>query len=148
MRVMSSDATCEIRRLDPEDVESVLEAASLFDHQPQRQWSANFLARTGNHLLIAYLDDVAAGFVSGVEIGHPDKPMEMLIYELGVDEPYRRRGIGRALVQTLGELARTRDCKAMWVPIEPDNEAAVATYRSAGADAPESAAIMSWSLDP
>ena len=35
----------------------------------------------------------------------------------------------------------------MWVPIELDNEAAVATYLSAGAGPPEPASTMSWEFE-
>ena len=34
---------------------------------------------------------------------HPDKGTEMLLYELGVDESYRRRGIGRVVAQVEGK---------------------------------------------
>ena len=136
-----------IRRLTPADVDAVLAAAALFDSAPTAEWAAQFLTREGHHLLIASVDDVPAGFVSGVETIHPDKGTEMLLYELGVDEPYRRRGIGRALSRQLLAIARERGCYGMWVPLELDNEAAVATYRSAGADEPEGAVTMTWSLD-
>ena len=84
------------------------------------------------------------GFV--FEPSSPAKGTEMLLYELGVDEDHRRRGVGRALVVALLDIADGLGCRGMWVPIEPDNDAAVATYRSAGADAPEPAAIMSWTF--
>jgi hypothetical protein len=32
----------------------------------------------------------------------------------------------------------------MWVPTEPDNEPAIATYRSAGAEGPDQTVILSW----
>ena len=64
---------------------------------------------------------------------HPDKGVEMCLYELAVAEPYRRRGIGRALIERLAGLARERGCYDMWVGVDTDNEPALAAYRSAGA---------------
>ena len=59
----------------------------------------------------------------------------MFLYELAVDEPFRRRGIGRQLVTALADLAVGRGCYGMWVGVDAgDNAAAVATYRSAGAE--------------
>ena len=72
------------------------------------------------------------GFVSGVEVTHPDKGTEMFLYELAVDEPFRRRGIGRALVERLAALARDAGCYGMWVITDDDNEAARATYEGTG----------------
>ena len=78
-----------------------------------------------------------AGFVTGIEIAHPDKGVEMMLYELGVDDAYRRRGIGRALVEELEALARETGCAGMWVPVEHGNDMAIALYRACGADEPE-----------
>ncbi len=139
--------TIEIRRLTPGDIDVVLAVGHLFDNEPRPDWTAAFLARDGHHMLLATFDGTTVGFITGIENLHPDKGAEMMLYELGVDEPFRLRGIGRALVSALGALARQRGCSAMWVPIEPDNVAAIATYLAAGADPPEPAATMSWALD-
>jgi ribosomal protein S18 acetylase RimI-like enzyme len=56
----------------------------------------------------------------------------MFLYELAVDEPSRRRGIGRALVERLTAVARQAGCYGMWVITDEDNEAARATYEGAG----------------
>jgi ribosomal protein S18 acetylase RimI-like enzyme len=139
--------TIEIRHLTPDDIDEVMAAGHLFDDLPRRDWTAAFLAREGHHMLLATVDDEPAGFVTGIENLHPDKGAEMLLYELGVDDAFRRRGIGRSLVIALSDLAVERGCSEMWVPIEPDNDAAIATYLSAGADPPEAAATMSWEFD-
>lgn len=135
-----------ISRLGPSDVEVVLAAGALFDNAPEQAWTRRFLSEPGHHLLLARVDGTPAGFVTGVEIAHPDKDVEMLLYELGVDEAFRRRGIGRELVQALLALASKRGCRAMWVPIDADDAVAEATYRSAGAQTKEATAILTWEI--
>jgi ribosomal protein S18 acetylase RimI-like enzyme len=68
----------------------------------------------------------------------------MFLYELAVAPDERNRGIGRELVQSLAELARGRGCYGMWVGTEPDNAAALATYRAAGASAAEPFVLLEW----
>jgi ribosomal protein S18 acetylase RimI-like enzyme len=72
----------------------------------------------------------------------------MFLYELSVDPDHRNRGIGTALVGALADLARARDCYGMWVGTEPDNAAALATYRAAGASLPEPSVTLEWIFDP
>lgn len=138
--------TPRIVKIGQGDAAPVLEAAHLFDNPPVSRLVDEFLRRDGHHLLIAYVEGEPAGFVTGVEVTHPDKAVEMLIYELGVAAEHRRRGIGRALVESMRELARDMGCRGMWVALEPDDEPATATYRAAGAGPIEPAAIMSWDL--
>ena len=136
----------DIRRLGPDDVEAVLMASQLFDEPADPAWARTFLAREGHHLLMAFEEGTPIGFVSGVETIHPDKGTEMFLYELGVDDEYRRRGIGKALVGALADLAIEQGCHGMWVGTEPDNAGAIATYRAAGAGEPEPFVTMSWTF--
>jgi ribosomal protein S18 acetylase RimI-like enzyme len=128
------------------ELEIVLAASELFDHPPTEPYAHRFFEREGHHLLLAVEDGAAVGFVSGVETTHPDKGTEMFLYELSVAESHRRRGIGTALVDALAEVARDRGCYGMWVGTESDNDAALATYRAAGADEPEPCVTLSWTF--
>ena len=111
------------------DAAAVTAAAELFDEPPQEAATARFLGSPDHHLLLAYDDDRPVGMVSGVETTHPDKGTEMFLYELGVAEDARRRGVATALVNALAALARERGCYGMWVGVDTDNAAALATYR-------------------
>jgi ribosomal protein S18 acetylase RimI-like enzyme len=134
----------EVRRISV--VDDVVAAGGLFDHRPWPEWAARFLSSPGHHLLLAYQDGVPAGMVTGVELTHPDKGTEMFLYELGVDEAHRGRGIGKALVAALAELAREHGCYGMWVLTDDDNPAALATYRGAGAGDESRQVMLSWSF--
>lgn len=121
-------------------------AEGLFDGPARLDWSERFLFAPGHLMLIAYVDDIPAGMVSGVEMSHPDKGTEMCLYELSVDEGYRRRGIGRALTEALADEAKARGCYGMWVGVDTDNEAALATYTSAGSRDEGVFAMRGWPL--
>jgi ribosomal protein S18 acetylase RimI-like enzyme len=134
-----------IAPLGPGDEDVVLASADLFDRPPTEAWTARFLSSDGHHLLVAVDDtEKPIGFVSGVETTHPDKGTEMFLYELSVDAQHRKQGVGRALVEALADLARRRGCYGMWVATEPDNAAALATYRAGAAMPPEPCVTLSW----
>jgi aminoglycoside 3-N-acetyltransferase I len=135
----------DVRRLGPGDEEAVHAARSLFDEPPDDQATRRFLADSTHHLLVAYdRTDMPLGFVSGVELTHPDKGIEMFLYELGVDESARRQGLGRTLVQALAALAREQGCYDMWVLADADNEAAHATYLRAGGREASQPVLLEW----
>ncbi|WP_137989236.1 GNAT family N-acetyltransferase [Streptomyces vilmorinianum] len=126
----------------------LLAAEHLYDGPAREEWAARFLAAPGHLMLIAYAEDgFPAGMVSGIEMLHPDKGVEMCLYELSVDEGYRRRGIGRALTEALAAEARARGCYDLWVGVDTDNEAALRTYRSAGARDESAFAMLTWEFD-
>jgi ribosomal protein S18 acetylase RimI-like enzyme len=136
----------ELQWMTSGDVDTIEAASYLFDDDIDREWTEKFLRQPNHHLCIAYIDDEAVGFVSGVEITHPDKGTEMLMYELGVDDEYRRRGIGRSLVVALRDLARARGCSGVWVAVDDDNEPALAMYRALGPDEEARTVIPWWDL--
>jgi ribosomal-protein-alanine N-acetyltransferase len=136
------------------DETSVARAAHLFDDVPSREWTALFLDDPGHHLFIAYGageftgDSVPVGFVSGTEVYHPDQAPTMFLNELGVDLPYRGRGIGRALVDALSQLAASRGCTSTWVLTERDNLAALAIYDVGDAARDDHIVMVEWEHEP
>jgi [ribosomal protein S18]-alanine N-acetyltransferase len=136
----------KIVRLGPGDEGLVLAGTDLFDAAPTQDWTERFLASEGHHLFLALAGDEAIGFVSGVETTHPDKGTEMFLYELSVHPDHRNRGVGRALVAALAELARSRGCYGMWVLTDADNAPALAAYRGAGASEPEASVMLTWTF--
>lgn len=136
--------TVELRPLNLDDVEAVLAAEHLFVANPTREWATLFLERGGHHLIFAEEEGRAVGFVSGMEISHPDKGTEMLLYELSVAEDFRHQGVGEGLCRALAEQAKAEGCYGMWVPMSAANEAASATYTAAGASPAQAATIAIW----
>jgi ribosomal protein S18 acetylase RimI-like enzyme len=129
------------------DAAAVHRAADLFDSPPLPEPTDRFLADPTHHLLLAYDEsDRAVGMISGIETTHPDKGTEMFIYELGVAPAARLQGVATQLVKALADLARRRGCYGMWVGTEPDNAAAQATYRRAGANEEAPFLLLSWDL--
>jgi GNAT superfamily N-acetyltransferase len=122
--------------------DAAAEAAALFDDPIDIGATGAFLADERHHLLIGYIGGQPAGFATAVELLHPDKPQpEMFLYELGVAEEYRRRGVATALMQRLVELCHERNCGEMFVLTDERNAAGAATYAKAGGK-PEAAGVM------
>ncbi len=127
------------------DIETLLSGAELFDDRPQAAAASRFLDSPDHHLLFAWDDtDQPVGFISGVELTHPDKGSEMYVNELGVAEAARRQGVATLLVEALAALAKDAGCYGMWEVSETENTAALATYRRAAAAEQTSATVFSW----
>jgi ribosomal protein S18 acetylase RimI-like enzyme len=138
----------EIWRAEPGGEERVQAAEHLFDHRVDLDATRRFLANSDNELLIAYLDDEPAGFVSGTELTHPDRAQpELFLNELGVDAAHRGRGIGRALVASLWDRAQARGCRGMWVLTDDANAAANKVYAAAGGTRARDEVMYQWGAD-
>jgi ribosomal protein S18 acetylase RimI-like enzyme len=137
-------ADMEIRT--PGSAREIEAAASLFDAPLDARAVVRFLASDTHHLLIAYEDERPVGFVTGVEMTHPDKGTEIFVYELGVLEHAQNRGIGRALVRALSGIAIARGCYGMWVLTDADNDAAFRTYERAGGKRSEGQVMFDWTF--
>lgn len=124
----------EIRRLGPPDTNQVIGAARLFDEPPDRAAVERYLADERNVFLLALQGDEPAGFLRGTELAQlKSERRQMFLYEIGVDERVRRRGIGRELVLFLLRHCRERGLEEVFVLTDPANDAAVKLYLSTGA---------------
>ena len=92
--------------------------------------------------LAAFDEAEPVGFVLGYVLPrrHGD-PSILFVYEVEVDESYRRRGIATALMRRLGEVAGAREG---FVLTEHDNEAANSLYRSVGG---QSVDVVQWDFE-
>jgi GNAT superfamily N-acetyltransferase len=68
----------------------------------------------------------------------------VFLYEIGVVEQHRRKGIGRALIEHLIATAKADGCWKMSVPTNRSNKAAMALYRSAGGEEGAADATGFW----
>jgi ribosomal protein S18 acetylase RimI-like enzyme len=136
--------TVEIIILRPGD-EPVLSriAAGVFDDPIVPQAAREFLTDPRHHLAVATEAGLVVGFASGVHYVHPDSPRpEFWINEVGVAPAQQGRGLGKALVQALLNVARDLDCLEAWVLTERDNAPALQLYKSVGGDADHGETIM------
>jgi ribosomal protein S18 acetylase RimI-like enzyme len=66
---------------------------------------------------------------------------------LDVAEHAQRRGHGHALVAAFVDHARAMGCHEVWVLTDDDNQAALATYASAGGERePDDQVMLVWTL--
>lgn len=128
-----------------EDPARIVANSDLFDAPVTSSGATDFLRRPGHLMFLAESGDgQGIGFVTGVEMRHPDKGAEMFVYELGVEEEWQRKGVARALLHALRAEGLRRGCVAMCTGTESDNAAAIATYRSVGAVVDDRSVFITW----
>lgn len=126
-------AQLRVVRLSPGDTERVHAAAALFAHPPDDQAVRAYLASPTDHLFIAYLDGQPAGFARAHDLRRLDgmRP-KLLLYEIETAPQFRRRGVGRAMVEAAKECGRVRNAHLMFVITTRGNTAAMRLYASTG----------------
>jgi ribosomal protein S18 acetylase RimI-like enzyme len=123
-----------IRRLEPGDEARLQEVCRRFKERvPSHAEAARLLAQDDVSVWVAEVDgEEVAGFAYAYVLLRIDGATSVFLYELDVDERFRRRGLGRALVEEARALAERSGAAKMWVETSEDNEAAKRTYAAAG----------------
>lgn len=122
----------------------LLRGAEMFDHAVDPAQLAAFLADPAQELIFAVAEGVPVGFASGTVLLHPDKRPAFLVNEVGVEPPWRRRGVATALCGALMARARARGCVGIWLATEAENAAARALYRKLGARETRGVVVCDW----
>ena len=135
-----------IRRLASGEEQLLQELCRRFkDHVPSDEEAVAVLARADLPIWVAEVDGELAGFAYAHVLLRIDGDTSVFLYELGVDERFQRRGLGRALVEEARALGRELGAKEMWVETSYDNEPAKRTYAAAGgAEFPEPVLTFEW----
>src|SRR3712207_4435132 len=130
-----TDQRLAVERLTAVDDELASRLNALFDEGTE--WDAEqgrgFLGNPDNLFLIARWGERVCGFLTAHRLQRVDRRRaEVLLYEIGVDDPYRRRGVGTALIAAVQRWAKEVDADEVWVLTDTDNAAAKAFYSSTG----------------
>lgn len=134
-----------IKRLDVGD-ESILEFLALHDadfdlddrgapHQPlELETTKRFLEHPDVLLWVAVDENAIVGFLQcNIILLRSRLGQELVLYEIGVHQNWRRQGIGRALLNQMETWMRENNVAVVWVLA--DNQEAVEFYRSSGFEA-------------
>lgn len=101
---------------------------------PGENYLKNQLSRDDFHVYVAIENDQVVGGLTANEIPMFDKEEnEMFLFEIGVNEEFRRKGIAKALVKELKSLCVKKGIKVIFLGTSQDNLAAKQLYASTGA---------------
>lgn len=103
---------------------------------PERDYLAKLLE--DDHLLVitATLEGEVIGGLTAYRLpSYEEMASTIYIYDLGIKEAFRMKGIGKKLVNFLLDYAQNHQVKAIFVDTEEvDNEEAIAFYNTVGFD--------------
>jgi ribosomal protein S18 acetylase RimI-like enzyme len=124
----------DVRRLEPGDEEIVRALTDRQRYEPLTAASARrFLTEPHNLMVVAFDGGAPVGFVLGYELQRRHGPeRSVFVYDVDVEERYRRRGIGTKLIGHLFELGRQNGATDAFVLTDQSNETAMAFYRALG----------------
>lgn len=136
-----------------ETVDAALAAALNAQFDEDMAWDAaqgaRFLANPANLLLVARWQGGVCGFLTAYRLQRVDRRRaEVLLYEIGVDERFQRRGVGRALVEACKAWATEVGAAELWVLTEADNEGGMGLYAATGGVAdPPGTTLFAYDLE-
>jgi GNAT superfamily N-acetyltransferase len=117
------DISIDLIALEESNAELAKYVIERIKHAPGADPS-EFLARDGSVAFAATIDDEPVGWAYGYVLERPDGDRTMLLYEMEVAAPWRRKGIGRQLVGAFRDSAAENRCSSMWLITDDDNVSA------------------------
>ena len=148
---MSSKGLLTVRRETAVDAGLAAELDAIFDEG--MSWDAEqgqrFLAHPDTLLLVARWNGEVCGFLSAYRLQRFDRRQaEVLLYEIGVEESFQRRGAGRALVEEAKRWAAEVSADELWVLTEDDNAPARALYATTGGREQTNMTMFEYRVEP
>lgn len=133
-----------IQRLGPDDLAGMRamldmlgvafeEPHTFRDAPPDDAYLARLLGRDHFVALAAFDRDIAVGGLCAYVLEKFEQARaEVYIYDLAVDDRYRRRGIATALIEALKPIARAAGGWTIFIQADPPDAPAVALYTKLG----------------
>lgn len=93
----------------------------------------NLLAKDDFHVIVALQGEKTVGGLTAYELaGYKDEGQEMFLFEMGVEEASRRKGVGTALIEKLKQICGEKGISEMFVDAFAENSPACKLYESTG----------------
>jgi aminoglycoside 3-N-acetyltransferase I len=139
---VSSDVA--VRVLGADDVVTLLALLSLFGkvfddratyegNPPDHEYLQRLLASENFVVIVASRDSQVVGGLAGYVLPKFEQARsEFYLYDLAVDERYRRQGIATALIEELRALAAQRGIYVIFVQADYGDDPAIALYTRLG----------------
>lgn len=117
-----------MRAMTQADVDAVLAIEQAVQRFP---WTRGNFADALNSGYLCRVDETAEGGIRGYAILMPAAD-EAELLTIGVAQAEQRKGLGRAMLAEMLDIARTKQLRRVFLEVRPSNTAAIAMYRSAG----------------
>jgi ribosomal protein S18 acetylase RimI-like enzyme len=145
----------KIGRLTPDDAEVAYQAITRLKISDTDLRGAlkpghlvSFLGQRQNVLIVARDEGRPVGFALAYLLDRADRERKMMLfYEIEVKPTYRRRGLGRGMVELLKQICSEEGVFKMWVYTNRSNVAACNLYRLTGGRADASSDDISFQYD-
>ena len=117
-----------LRAMTPADVEAVLAIEQAVQRFP---WTRGNFVDALNSGYLCCVDEMESGGIRGYAILMLAADDAELL-NIGVAAVQQRKGLGRAMLSEMLDVARARQLRRVFLEVRPSNVAATALYRSAG----------------
>lgn len=117
-----------MRTMTQADVDAVLAIEQAVQRFP---WTRGNFADALDSGYLCRVDETAEGGIRGYAILMPAAD-EAELLTIGVAQAEQRKGLGRAMLAEMLDMARTKQLRRVFLEVRPSNTAAIALYRSAG----------------
>lgn len=102
-------------------------------HQPDDRYLEKLLGSETLMPIAAIAETKVVGGLAGYVLPKFEQTRsEFYICDLAIDEPYRRKGVATAMIETLQEIAASRGIDVILVQADLHDEAAIALYTTPG----------------
>ena len=141
---MSNQPAFRIQTLSASDIDTMRQMLAMFGEafgeretytasQPSDAYLADLLSG-GMFIAVAAMSEgqVVGGLAAYFLPKFEQARTEIYIYDLAVDEAFRRRGIATAMIEELKAVARARGAYVIYVQADHGDDAAIALYTRLG----------------